>query len=143
MWLFIIIISIIFIEILFNFKDAKSRETLLEQPNVLFVLIIHYIANGFLLYGWLFDNTNILFFHIVCCIFIMIYWTFNKGFCHLTLYVNEKCDWNETHLKDLLYLSGIKSTTLWKEKKLHYVIISLLGMISLYKILKRHKLTIH
>lgn len=66
----------------------------------------------------------------------MIYWTLNRGLCDVTVYVNEKCDWKkEELLRDILYYSGLKQSKLWKQKKLHYVIISLLCSISIYKLI--------
>lgn len=65
----------------------------------------------------------------------MIYWQSNRGFCDVTVYVNEKCGWNKTDLlRDVLYYSGLKQSKIWKDKRLHYVIISLCCSISIYKL---------
>lgn len=128
---------IVFIEVVLNFTRPNAKDCLLNQPDVLTTLILHHIANYFLLFGWTFNDTRILIFHFICCLSSVIYWMMNKHFCHVTVFVNEKCNWDkEEPFRDILYYSGIKSTKLWKEKRLHYVIISLLGLISLYKINK-------
>ena len=137
MW-WIIFIFVILLELILNFMRPNAIEELLNKPITLIILILHHIANGFLLYGWLFDNTIILITHVICCLFIMIYWSLNNGLCHLTVYVNEKCNWDKNHhLMDMLYFSGLKSTTYWKEKKIHYLIVFVLGIISLYKIIHK------
>lgn len=126
---------IILVEIFLNFTRKNSINCLLKNPFLLAILSFHHITNGFLLYGWLFDNKLILSIHVLFCIWIMIYWQSNRGFCDVTVYVNEKCGWNKTDLlRDVLYYSGLKQSKIWKNKKLHYVIISLCCLISIYKL---------
>lgn len=132
---------IILVEILLNFTRPNAVDCLLKNPLLLIILAIHHVTNAFLLYGWLFNDKILLSIHIFFCVSIMAYWKFNKGFCHATLYVNEKCNWDKTDLlRDVLYYSGLKQSKLWK-KELHYVIITLLCSISIYKLVKNNRLT--
>ena len=134
MWKLISII--ILLEIILNFTRENAFDCLSKNPFLFSTLALHHVTNGFLLYGWLFNDKPLLILHIIFCIAIMLYWLNNRGFCDVTVYVNEKCGWDKTdHLRDILYYLGLKGSELWKNKNLHYVIISLLCSISIYKLL--------
>ena len=132
MWL--LFISIILLEITLNLTRPKTTECIKKHPCALFSLIVHHIANCFLLYGWILNNIPLLSIHILVCVSTIIYWITNSNLCDITVYVNRICGWdNKEPFHDLIYFLGFKKIPLWNSLW-HYILVSLIAFISIYKI---------
>lgn len=124
---------IILLEITLNFTRQDTRAHIKEHPKIIPYLVIHHIANCFLLYGWILNNTFMLIFHALCCVFIIIYWHTNK-YCQLTVHVNKIVGTDDSEpFKDILYMLGFKSIPLWNVVWNHVLVIAI-AFISIYKI---------
>lgn len=132
MWL--LFISIILLEITLNLTRLKTTECIKKHPYILFSLILHHIANCFLLYGWILNNITVLSIHVLVCVSTIIYWITNSNLCDITVYVNRICGWdNKEPFHDLIYFFGFKKIPRWNSLW-HYILVSLIAFISIYKI---------
>lgn len=129
----IFIITILILEIVLDFTNKKTYNCINKKPKIAKVLLLHHILNVFLMYGWLFDDKKINVIHILVVIGIIFYWKFNENKCNMTVEVNRECLWNEDEpFNDLLNMIGLKKLPMWNEI-IHYLIIIIGGLISLYK----------
>jgi len=132
MWL--LFISIILLEIIINITTSKTTECIKSNPIVLFWLVLHHITNCFLLYGWILNNISLLSIHVLVCVSTIIYWITNSNLCHITVYVNRICGWDEKDpFHDLIYMTGLKQFPIWNNLW-HYILVLLFASISIYKI---------
>ena len=134
MWKFFILLIVL--EIVLDFNTSQTYQCLIDNHAVILPLIIHHIANGFLLYGWILIHRVFLFAHLIIVIAIIVYWKTNNNRCDLTIYVNRLCHWHKDKpFHDLLDMIGLKSTYLWNEYG-HYLFITFGAVISLWKIIQ-------
>ena len=133
MWkLFIFIISL---ETLIDILSKQTSNCIINsQKPILELLVLHHVSSGFLLYGWLFNDYILLWFHILTVLFTASHWLLNDNKCALTVYINKECDWPENKpFHDILDMIGLKSIKSWNELW-HYIFIICGMFISMFKL---------
>ena len=122
------------LDTLVDILHPSSKLCINNNPQVLFILVLHHFINCFLLVGWIFNSKSMLLLHFIIVIGTIIYWGINDHLCDLTVYVNKLCGWDEKQsFNDLLNIIGIKKIKSWN-KFWHYLVIAFAACISLYKI---------
>lgn len=127
---------IIFIVLtLFSFIMDVLTNTCIFSCSMTFILFIHHIINIFIYFGWLFNAHNVLLFHVVFPLLVLLHWKTNNNRCFLTQIINEYCGYDDGHpFHDLLYMVGLKNYV-WFNNYGIYFVVGISSLLSLYKIM--------
>ena len=135
---FIIIGTISFIADIYSGKNKLYNNC--REPYIsLSLLYLHHVIASFIYFGWISQNRNILFLHLITIIITMLVQLNNEHRCPSTEIVNEKCNISRNnHLRDFLYFLRIKNFQ-HKSIQFYYIYIFVGFVISFVKIRKLQK----
>ena len=103
------------------------------------LLYFHHIIASFVYFGWISQNRNILFLHLITIIIVILVQLNNEHRCPSTEFVNEKCNISRNnYLRDFLYFLHIKNFQ-HKSIQFYYIYIFIGFTISFVKIRKLQK----
>ena len=122
-----------------TYNCIKNKNNVKQKSYIYFVLLIHHFVFSFYHFGWLFNNTTILFIYLLIPISILLHWSTNGWKCKLSQMINIVCDFNDSKLfEDLFDIIGLK-----KKYNLTYAIrqmyIVTVFCIGFYKLKKSNK----
>lgn len=135
MWKYFIFITLL--EIILDFSSSDMNKCIIRYPKIIPIQIFHHVIDCFLLFGWMFDNVNILSVHVLACVGIMLHWYWQKdvqNLCFLTVEVNKLCKWpKDKPFNDFVAMLGLKNIPNWNTTW-SYLLVLIIVSISLYKI---------
>jgi hypothetical protein len=138
LYFFIIIGTISFLADIYSGKN-KLYNNCREPYITLSLLYFHHIIASFVYFGWISQNRNILFLHLITIIIVILVQLNNEHRCPSTEFVNEKCNISRNnYLRDFLYFLRIKNFQ-HKSIQFYYIYIFIGFTISFVKIRKLQK----
>ena len=89
-----IFVILILLSLVNDLSSQETVECVKKHKHILLITILHHIFSVYIIFGWMITPIWVTKIYLASIISLIIYWSIT-GYCHVTKYVNEKCEWDD------------------------------------------------